>query len=608
MRFRSFRSILDECVTAIQHGETVEACLARYPRHAARLKPLLGLAQKVRSTPPIAPRPWAQTTAWNTVRRRAADLRAGKRRAASIHVSFGWLKPLAVVFAFLLAVGVSGGATAFAAQDALPNETLYPVKLFTEDVHVWVTFDDSSKADILLDQSDERMDEVETLVSRGDRIPENVLSALKDRNEDALAILEDHPEETVLWDRALKQSESQERVLIDLWDVVQPEARVEYTEVVADIHNTRLRGIDAAVKEIQPEDLAGGIRTITGTVEAADDGVWTVGGYEINVDERTIGALGIAPGSTASFTVGNGSRGRYALFASLIDAGAPPTQTFVYGQIEEVTQDGFRMNGQFFSFDSESLPTVPIRRGQTVSIKVKKTDSGLIASQVSAAEATTASGGSLTLIYEGNIEGDPTDGTEFWSISGLTFADTASTRLDLKGGAAVDGARTLVEATWSGDQLTAQSITVLNSAVPDGQAYLVGTFEGSRPGLWVISGLEVAPRNNMQAPEPGSIVALDVTEDDGALTIKQFDVIRGPDDEPLSRFTGTAISIEGTIWSMEIGEVRVASGATELSGRAVVGARAIVWYGPGDGVSQAAYVRVLDQDPLVQTSEQTPSP
>jgi len=593
MRFRSFRSILDECVTAIQHGETLDACLARYPRHAARLKPLLGLAQKVRNTPPISPRPWAQATAWNTVRLRAADLRAGKRRAASIHMSIGWLKPLAVVFAFLLAVGATSGVTAFAAQDALPNETLYPVKLFTEDVRVWVTYDDSSKADILLDQSDERMDEIETLVSHGDRIPENVLAALQDRNEDALAILEDHPEETVLWARALKQSESQESVLIDLWDVVQPEARVEYTEVVADIHNARLRGTDAAVARIEAADLAGGIRTITGTVEAADGGVWTVGGYPINVDERTIGALGIAPGSTASFTVGNGSRGRYALFASLINTAAAPTDAFVVGKIEEVTKDRVRIGGQWIDLDSDILPKVPLRKGQTVQITVNKTNAGTIASQVSAFASS-----SLTFTYEGNIEGDPADSSEFWTIGGLTF--TPSTRLDLTGGAAVDGARALVEATWSGGQLTAQSITVLNSTVPDGQAYLVGTFEGTRPGFWVVSGHEVAPRNNMEEPEPGSIVALDVTEDDGALTIKQFDVIRGPDDEPLSRFTGTAISIEGTIWNMEIGEVRVASGATEVSGRQVVGARAIVWYGPGDGVSQATYVHVLDQDPVVQ--------
>jgi hypothetical protein len=39
MRFRSFHSILDECVEATQHGATVESCLARYPRHAQRLKP-----------------------------------------------------------------------------------------------------------------------------------------------------------------------------------------------------------------------------------------------------------------------------------------------------------------------------------------------------------------------------------------------------------------------------------------------------------------------------------------------------------------------------------------------------------------------------------------
>jgi hypothetical protein len=76
MRFRSFRSILDECLAAIQQGETVETCLARYPRHAERLKPLLSLAARVRRTPPAQPRPWAQATAWNAVRHRASELRS----------------------------------------------------------------------------------------------------------------------------------------------------------------------------------------------------------------------------------------------------------------------------------------------------------------------------------------------------------------------------------------------------------------------------------------------------------------------------------------------------------------------------------------------------
>ena len=269
-----------------------------------------------------------------------------------------------------------------------------------------------------------------------------------------------------------------------------------------------------------------------------------------------------------------------------------------------------RIGGQWILLTADTLRKLQIRKGQTVQATVNKTDTGIVASQVSAFDAAAASSRNLTLIYEGNIQGDVADTSEDWSIGGLTFGDTANTRLDLTGGGAVDGARALVEATWTGDQLLAQSITVLNSSVPTGQTYLVGIFEFSRSGLWHVSGLELEPRQNMQAPEAGSLVAIDATEDGGALTVKDFHVIQGPADSSLSRFTGTAISIENTTWNMEIGKVRVSSGATEISpssGKQVVGARAIVWFRPGDGVSQAVYVHVLDRNPVASPTEPTPA-
>ena len=47
MAFRTFDDILDECVRALQEGDSVDSCLARYPRQADRLRPLLDLAEKV---------------------------------------------------------------------------------------------------------------------------------------------------------------------------------------------------------------------------------------------------------------------------------------------------------------------------------------------------------------------------------------------------------------------------------------------------------------------------------------------------------------------------------------------------------------------------------
>jgi hypothetical protein len=113
--------------------------------------------------------------------------------------------------------------------------------------------------------------------------------------------------------------------------------------------------------------------------------------------------------------------------------------------------------------------------------------------------------------------------------------------------------------------------------------------------------------NNAAEPEPNSLVAINATAKDGVLTVAQVEVVTGPEDEPLSRFKGTAIVIEGSTWSMEIGDIRVGSTA-EISGEPLEGARAIVWYGPNDGVLQARYVHVLDEEPVVEPAEAPSTP
>jgi len=47
--------LLDECLDALQRGETVEQCLARYPEHSAELEPLLRIAQSVMASPLVDP-------------------------------------------------------------------------------------------------------------------------------------------------------------------------------------------------------------------------------------------------------------------------------------------------------------------------------------------------------------------------------------------------------------------------------------------------------------------------------------------------------------------------------------------------------------------------
>jgi len=75
----------------------------------------------------------------------------------------------------LLAVAFGGTtATAFAAQGSLPSEALYPIKTFVEDVRLALTSDPEAEADLLLQFSDERMEEIAALIEQGLPVPDAV--------------------------------------------------------------------------------------------------------------------------------------------------------------------------------------------------------------------------------------------------------------------------------------------------------------------------------------------------------------------------------------------------------------------------------------------------
>ena len=87
----------------------------------------------------------------------------------------------------LLAVAFGGTtATAFAAQDSLPSEALYPIKTFVEDVRLALTSDPEAEANLLLRLSDERMEEIAALSGQGLPVPNEVATRLREHIDQAL--------------------------------------------------------------------------------------------------------------------------------------------------------------------------------------------------------------------------------------------------------------------------------------------------------------------------------------------------------------------------------------------------------------------------------------
>jgi hypothetical protein len=77
------------------------------------------------------------------------------------------MKKVAVILAVVVTLLALGTGAAYAAQDSLPGETLYPVKLGTEQVMMLLSRDEVVKAERALSFTERRMGEIEALVAEG---------------------------------------------------------------------------------------------------------------------------------------------------------------------------------------------------------------------------------------------------------------------------------------------------------------------------------------------------------------------------------------------------------------------------------------------------------
>jgi hypothetical protein len=80
------------------------------------------------------------------------------------------------------------GATMVSAQSALPTDTLYPVKLFTEDAQLWLNNDPVTEVDLLMQQAQTRTEEITALNSQGVTPPAELTMRAQDRIEQALQV------------------------------------------------------------------------------------------------------------------------------------------------------------------------------------------------------------------------------------------------------------------------------------------------------------------------------------------------------------------------------------------------------------------------------------
>jgi hypothetical protein len=95
-----------------------------------------------------------------------------------------------IILALAVVIG-GGGITAYAAQESLPNDALYPVKLFLEDTTYSLASDLETQVSLLTTFANNRIDEIVTLSLAGEPVPEDVVADLQSDLDTMLSLAAD---------------------------------------------------------------------------------------------------------------------------------------------------------------------------------------------------------------------------------------------------------------------------------------------------------------------------------------------------------------------------------------------------------------------------------
>ena len=162
--------ILANCIDEIQAGKsTLEDCLAKYPHLGDELPSLLKIAADIQPERVTPSEEFIKRTENRIFKEMQPSAAPAEPRGVDI---FGWLKPLTlakrtVAAIIISALLITGGTTAYAAQESLPDSALYPVKLTTEKARLAFTPSDAGKAKLHIAFAERRVQEMAEMGRRG---------------------------------------------------------------------------------------------------------------------------------------------------------------------------------------------------------------------------------------------------------------------------------------------------------------------------------------------------------------------------------------------------------------------------------------------------------
>jgi len=226
------------------------------------------------------------------------------------------LKMVNILVAALMAISVifgGGAAAAYASQDAVPGDTLYPVKEVVEQAELTFTTNPQTKAELHLEFAQERVAEIQTLLAEGrtDMLPqatqnmaehlqaaEQIAEQMAQRGQaDAaarVAVMTNVAAQMLQQAAAHADAHSQQALQMALQRTEEAQMRAMEAYAKAEQHaaQAQQQGEEAPKQgkqqagEAMGNHPAGEIFNLKGTVESIDGNTWVVNGQAVVVPDN----------------------------------------------------------------------------------------------------------------------------------------------------------------------------------------------------------------------------------------------------------------------------------------------------------------------------------
>lgn len=156
---------LEECLRALDQGSDLKTALELHPHLAHELRPVLEASLAARRLRPESPAADVQRRARARLLSRAAEMRAARRPVRRPVIP--WMQRLALALTLTAVFLLSGTGLVNAASNALPGESLYPVKRTWEDVRLRFIVAPHQREAVEGEYEQERLKEVLEIIRKG---------------------------------------------------------------------------------------------------------------------------------------------------------------------------------------------------------------------------------------------------------------------------------------------------------------------------------------------------------------------------------------------------------------------------------------------------------